>query len=1084
MPAGQAVPSGDDGGYLDDDALADAIAASYLPSGLIPVITPEVAAAYARGEDFAAAVGSPAAPDVVPATAPVDEPAQPEVASETPDPAPASDGRSGVSWPSWASEPAVAAGEASEAASAADPPEEATAPPASPLAAFWDLDAAEAAPSTWAVPPAPPVEAAAVPISTEREAAPAEPAPDLGEAAQRPLDDAEQPVPRVDDASHASAPDGSGQVAGEPWFRSTPAEASEAVTPEAVAPEAVAPEAAAPETPPLQVEPRLGLPPELAFAPPPDPSMAAGGADAPPPPGFETEAVSEAPDAASTPPHPALADSTPEAAPGTPSATEPVGGSPLAQPALVIEPVEITAPVAQPTDEELREALASAPFTIRQDVTSADAATAASAPPPPLVEPGPYGTPAAPPVEAAPWSGAPPPPPPLVEPEEPALPQSAPAGATISGDEILDEPRPLAPTTGSFDFSALLAQAEPPSAAAAAAEPAAAPPSAAAVSSSAAALADPRELPAPVGPAAPDMPPPSATASRLAEMPPPVPTSDAGPGADADIASRATDSDYRDEDDDSVDPSDRAAVPVDGVAAAAAAAAAPPPTAPMEPPLLPVPVATTPTGEHRSPLVEPSNPPAHRVESTGVQPTALEQRAGRSVRMLWIWFAANASVVSLALGAVVLGLGLSISQAIIAILAGVALSTIPLILSTVAGRATGQPTLVVSRASFGIVGNAVPALVAVLARAFWGGALLWLAASSVPEVLETAGLVSTTEAVLWGYAALGGAALVVILVAVMGFGLLSKVQLVLSVLSLVLVAGIIALTAGRIDLAAAVRTPYGDWTLVLGGAVLVFSVLGIAWAHTGGDVARYQRPATGSGGTSAFTGLGVAIPSLALIVWGALLAASDAQLAAGLASAPLTALAGLLPSWYPVPLLAAAILGLLAAAILSVYSGGFALQALGLGAHRAVTTAIAGLLAAAVAGALLLLQLDAVLIVRDAATTTAVPVAAWIGILGSELAIRRRLHAPSLAARGGVYPAIRIGNLLGLLLAAGVGFGLTTSTVTGLGWQGYLLSAVGIPLDSALGASDVGVLAAFVLGLLIPLVVAIPVIRKQEAAHA
>ena len=133
---------------------------------------------------------------------------------------------------------------------------------------------------------------------------------------------------------------------------------------------------------------------------------------------------------------------------------------------------------------------------------------------------------------------------------------------------------------------------------------------------------------------------------------------------------------------------------------------------------------------------EPANPPAFEVEVHGLEPTLLDQRTGRSARLFWLWFAANASILSVALGAIQFSLGMSLRQAIVATLAGVAISFLPLGLGTLAGKWSGQPTMVVSRASFGVVGNVVPAIVAVLSRVFWGGVMIWLLAASVARILR------------------------------------------------------------------------------------------------------------------------------------------------------------------------------------------------------------------------------------------------------------------------------------------------------------------------------------------------------------
>jgi hypothetical protein len=119
---------------------------------------------------------------------------------------------------------------------------------------------------------------------------------------------------------------------------------------------------------------------------------------------------------------------------------------------------------------------------------------------------------------------------------------------------------------------------------------------------------------------------------------------------------------------------------------------------------------------------------------------------------------------------------------------------------------------------------------------------------------------------------------------------------------------------------------------------------------------------------------------------------------------------------------------------------------------------------------------------RDVATTLAVPTAAWAGIFAAETMIRnRRFESQSLLTRGGVYPDVRWANLIGLVLITAVGFALTSATVTWLSWQGYGFALFGVPLDSDLAATDVGVLVALVLGLLTPIASGIPAIRRQES---
>jgi purine-cytosine permease-like protein len=455
-----------------------------------------------------------------------------------------------------------------------------------------------------------------------------------------------------------------------------------------------------------------------------------------------------------------------------------------------------------------------------------------------------------------------------------------------------------------------------------------------------------------------------------------------------------------------------------------------------------------------------------------------------------LWFAANSSVISLGLGAVLLGTGMSLRQSIVATLAGVAISFLPLGLGTLAGKWSGQPTMVVSRATFGHSGNILPAVLAVITRIFWGGVLLWLLATAVAQVLVGAGLDAGLGTTVWQFVGLVSGFVIATVVAMFGYGFVAKLQLVLSTVNGLLILGAAALTFQHLNFAAALTAPDGSWVLAIGGASIVFSVIGLAWVHSSSDIARYQRPGSSGGASMLWATFGATLPPFLLICWGAMLAASDPALAAGLQTNPLAAIASLLPLWYPAPLLAAASLGLLSGAVLTIYSGGFALQALGVRMRRDMSTLVSALLVLAAAGALLFLVSDFSTVVRSLIITIAVPVAAWAGIFAAEMMIRtRRFHTPSLLAAGGIYPQVRWLNLIALVVVSAIGYGFVTSNVIGLQWQGFFFTAIGVAPGDPVGSSNAGVFVALVLGLLVPLAGGISTIRRQEtsvpgAAHS
>jgi nucleobase:cation symporter-1, NCS1 family len=476
----------------------------------------------------------------------------------------------------------------------------------------------------------------------------------------------------------------------------------------------------------------------------------------------------------------------------------------------------------------------------------------------------------------------------------------------------------------------------------------------------------------------------------------------------------------------------------------------------------------------------PQPPAATRIEVAGVEPTALELRTGRATRMFWLWIGATAQVIGVGVGAVVFSLGLSLRQAIVAVLVGVALSFLPVALGTLAGKWNGQPAMVTSRATFGVLGNILPAIIAVLTRVFWAAALLWLLVRSAASALGDGAAAGVIEPIV-----LGTAFVIAIVIAYFGFRLITVVQAVLGVVSGLLVVFLIVATLPRVDIPAALEIPDGDWLLTAGGAVIVFSFVGLAWAMSSSDLARYQRPSTSGGATMVYSTLGATIPAFVVIGWGAVLAASDLEFAAALAADPVAAISEVVPGVLPMLLLVALGLNLLSGVIIALYSGAFAVQAVGIRMSRQSAVVVSGALVIAMAAALVASAIDLETLVRDLATTVAVPVAAWVGLFAAEMMIRnRRFDSASLLTRGGRYADVRWVNLGALVIISVVGFGWTSADVAWLSWQGYLFSVVGVDPAGAIAAADLGVVVAVVLGLAVPIAGGIGAVRRQEADTA
>ncbi|TPX02225.1 hypothetical protein FJ656_23550 [Schumannella luteola] len=691
------------------------------------------------------------------------------------------------------------------------------------------------------------------------------------------------------------------------------------------------------------------------------------------------------------------------------------------------------------------------------------------------------------------WSAAPPPafaPPPLVEPPTWAAgfaadaADSAGAGAGQAAPDATEPSRE--PAAADESDPRLEPEASP--------EPTSAESESGAAPSAPAPVQDAVDLSAF---AAPDGPPsgvitlpPEAWLAELADADRPLslsPTPDRRSLVDPRLSAAATsDSGYSDDDDGSVDPEDRVVGSWGPTSAATAARALHPDDAPV-----PSWNAEVELASDAGPDAEPELPAAAAEATTAVaiaarlprtfgiefgttEPAPAEQRAGRAPRLFWLAFAPTASVLLLGIGAGLVAGGASLRQAVVAVIVGAAVSALPISLAVLAGRWSGQPALVTSRAVFGVVGNAVPALLAVLTRVGWAGALLWLTADAAGGVAAAAGL---GDAGLIRVVALVAGILLAGSIAVFGYGLLSGVQAAATVVGATAVVAIVALTLPRLDLSAALAVPDGSWSLVVGGAALVVAVGGLALVQSIGDLARYQRSTGAASAHSAAAVAGATLPTVILVGWGALLAASDRDLGLELTTTPIATLTGLLPAAAAIPLLVAVALSGVAGAAVATYSGGLAITAAGVRAPRPLVTVPAALVAALVAVVLLGAKVDASALLRDAAVTLAVPVAAWAGLVGGDLLLRtRRLHTPSLLRRGGIYPDVRPVAIALLVVLTALGWLLVDSSLPGLAWQGGLLPLLGP--DAA--AARPGVLAALVGGLLAGLLLGLGTVRRQE----
>src|SRR5262245_31423695 len=135
----------------------------------------------------------------------------------------------------------------------------------------------------------------------------------------------------------------------------------------------------------------------------------------------------------------------------------------------------------------------------------------------------------------------------------------------------------------------------------------------------------------------------------------------------------------------------------------------------------------------------PTVPATVGVELNGINVIGEDERRGRPRDLFWPWFASNISVLGVSYGSFVLGFGVSFWQAAIAGVIGVTTSFLLCGFIALAGKRGSAPTMVLSRAVFGVRGNKLPAMLSWLLTVGWETVLVVLATLATSTVFHRLG---------------------------------------------------------------------------------------------------------------------------------------------------------------------------------------------------------------------------------------------------------------------------------------------------------------------------------------------------------
>lgn len=472
------------------------------------------------------------------------------------------------------------------------------------------------------------------------------------------------------------------------------------------------------------------------------------------------------------------------------------------------------------------------------------------------------------------------------------------------------------------------------------------------------------------------------------------------------------------------------------------------------------------------------------VEQNGINVIAEDERTGTPRDLFWPWAAANVSVLSISYGAFILGFGISFWQATVAAVVGIVASFALCGLVALAGKRGSAPTMVLSRAAFGVTGNAVPTFLSWLLLVGWETVLVSLSTLATATVFTELGWGGGTATKVVAFLV---TATLVMGAGILGFSAIMRLQTLITIATAVLTVGFIALTVDTIEWGTVSGLESGSTQAFVGALALAATGFGVGWVNTAADYSRYLPRRSSGRGVFGWTTVGGAVAPLVLVVFGLLLVGSDTELGEAIGFDPIGALTTILPTWYLVPFAVVAVLGLVGGAVLDIYSSGLALLTLGLKVTRPVAAAIDGVIMTIGAVYVVFFADDFIGPFMGFLITVGVPIAAWCGIFIADLALRRGPYADAeLYDTRGRYRAVQPVGVGLIALGTFLGWGLVTNSFAGwLDWQGYLLGPLGLGgREGAWAYANLGVFVALAVGFLGWLFLGRSTVGAQEAEGA
>jgi NCS1 family nucleobase:cation symporter-1 len=471
--------------------------------------------------------------------------------------------------------------------------------------------------------------------------------------------------------------------------------------------------------------------------------------------------------------------------------------------------------------------------------------------------------------------------------------------------------------------------------------------------------------------------------------------------------------------------------------------------------------------------------PTFDLEINGPNTIQESERKGSARSLFWPWAGANVSLLALSYGSFFLGFGISFKQATFAAILGTIASFALVGVSSLAGKRSNAPTMILTRASFGVKGSIVPGALSYLIFVGWETVLVSLATLATGTVFARIGGVDHNLALILGFIL---AVSLTVFGGVLGFSVIMKLQKLLTVITVAMTVVYIVLTIDTVNWSAVTGLKDGSTQGFIGALIFGVTGIGLGWVNCAADYSRYLPRTISSKAVVGWTVFGASVVPIVLVIYGAALSASSKDLSDAIAMDPIGALTSLLPTWFLVPFALIAILGLVGGAILDLYSSGLALVSIGVPIKRHQAAIIDAFIMLAGCFYIVWIADNFFYPFQGFLITLGVPVAVWSAIFVADVIMRKQAYIEKdLYDEQGIYGSVNKGSIALMLIGTVIGWGFVTNTFASwLSWQGYFLGLIG-GKEGAWAYSNIGVIFALLIGFFGHILLARKTIVKQES---